>query len=377
MRVRKKEKIFIAAVFIFILNGGITGIIGWDDGFTYAEYAQSPYDFDFELNYGTEDWIAHGVIEILVHSNPNFQFLWNMRKFVFFGTQMTKVTDIHTSINGTDVHGIGNYRSLVIKWKSYVVYNESSTTDNETANATIITEIAYENISNETERYVDRLRSALENENYELASYYCGVVSSYIASAFYFPIHAFNDIDYWNYHDRLDDLISPFTSNYRDPNRLFIWYEYTPKKGLDLDKLRDFMYITAWNETYNLSWYSDHIHSLSVPKDITDLINTYGKESEEYGFYSHYEYLFTLCINYIADVINAVFLHSDAKGGNIFPQSWWLRIDTKWRYIIVFSVIGISTVMIIVVRGKGKNAVNRIAFWRKFKVHSKNEKKSG
>jgi hypothetical protein len=341
------KKIYSLVLIFLCITQSFSLAYGWNDGYEAYPFANNYDDYTTRIHYGTMDWIADGVISLLKGYNSKWQFLANMDAIYFVGTEAIKNPNINMILNNETVKGIGDFNSLYIRWNGTVLSREN----------------IFSKISNASEKALH----ALQEEKYELATYYFGIITSYIASVFYYPIHELNTISYWNERSFLDSRITPYTSDHSNPNWFFLWHPHNPLNTTS-NAIKNHAYNVMWNNTINVLWLKENITSVIIVKDYHTLIQNYDIHSPTRMFYTHYEYLLNTCIHYIIDVLHTIFLESEAIGGDIKISSPFSRLEKKWQYGIIAICIGIFGILVYPIYAKASGKKISLAFWRKRKV---------
>lgn len=350
---KRKYPIFIIS--LICINLVIQNVSAWNHGYESYPYAYNETDYNKLRNYGTIDWLADGASERLLNKTERWKFLWNMKGEYFLGTESIRNVEVETSLDGELVEGVGDYIELVIRWGN--------------SSEHILEE---ENFRYRIGNYTEKAIQAFQEEKYELASYYCGVISGYISYVFYYPIHELWNINFWNDRFTLHNLITPHTNDFDNPNKFFLWTNYNTISNTTLDELFILARKYAWNNSYDLFWYQHNIPQVDSVDSYTDLIENYDSDTVTYQFYHHYEYIFNLCIGYTSDLLHTIFIESGARGGDIYPSTRFQNLSEEWMWGIIAISIGFFGIVVLILRMKMKGkkfSGEKLLFWRKYKVH--------
>jgi hypothetical protein len=293
------------------------------------------------------DWIANVVGMNLLNSNAKWKFLFNMDKIYYTGTESIKNENLKMILDDETVVGINDYDELFIKWDT----NTTSFSEN------IVSRII--NIRNLT-------IEALKSEKYMLASYYFGVIVSYVSLVFYYPIYEYDNDSFSNLSSTFDSMISKHTvHNLNFNSNDNFKYNLTHPEITKLSLIQSYSYNITYNTLYNATWIRDNLSEINDNVKLTELSN-YNEATQI--FYSHHEEILNLCMQYTSNLLYTIFAESGAKGGDIKIPSMFTRLSKEWQYGIIGICLGLFIVIVYTVylKATGKNI--ELGFWKKRKV---------
>jgi len=295
----------------------------WNDGNKIYPYVIHYNDYNYNIHYDTNDWIGDAVITIICNNSAKMFFLNNMKIIFFVGTESPQNSNIKMILDNEEIYG----------------ENESSLITIEITN----TNITYDLLHSKLELYSNLAIKALQNEQYTLATYYFGMICTYISYIFYFPIYIINSISFKNYTTRLNEIISKYTSNYKNATWFFTWNLSHRIKNTTLDILYSKLRYLVFNHTITPFWLKTNINTISLPNTKNELSN-YSPNSSTFLFFSYYQYIFNEMIEFISNYLYTLFSISKARGGNIPMPTLFSQMEKKTIYII----IGIFVILVII-----------------------------
>ncbi|MHA1522579.1 MAG: hypothetical protein ACTSRK_20615, partial [Promethearchaeota archaeon] len=150
-------------------------VVAWNNG----SYAYDPQDYDYETDYGTHDWIADATLDYLLnHNATHWNWLDTRREIFYVGTEAPDNSGIDIVLDGVSVAGIGD----VVLHHIYFYENGNVVADEDDS------AIRAKEMGDLAETYILA-------EKWDLAAYYLGAMTHYIADMSLYSQVAENNVD--------------------------------------------------------------------------------------------------------------------------------------------------------------------------------------
>jgi hypothetical protein len=293
-----------------------------DGGTGEFTYASDFVDYNFDYHYGTHDWIADLALEILSNNNTSaWQWLRDYETIYYLGTEAPDNSGIDIILNGTALTGFGD------KTYHHIYFNADGT-------------ILEDNSAVRAKWCGDHADVALTDGNFQVAAYYLGAMTHYIADMSMFS-HVMDNTETINYdahHSTIEGYVQTRTNEVDDKMGFFL-----------IDTSEDVISKKPFNaaiDTANLTaGEADYLHN----NHFTGWKQTYSARSIDtvahQNYYSKMEDLLQNGIEEIASAIQYVSEDYNIEGdeNKILPA-----------FPISF-IIGLSVCSLIVIAKKMRN----------------------
>jgi hypothetical protein len=246
----KPIKILFFAFGIIIISFLPIGFVnGWGNGESAGDcsaFADDNLSYDYECNFGTHDWIAKSALNALLEENSSkWSWLSDREKIYLVGTEAPDNPDVEMTLNGVNVEGIND------KTYHHIFFNEDGTVKNNEDDAALRAKLCG-----------DLADEYGTEDKLDLAAFYLGVMTHYIADMSMFSHVAENDVDPHNVN---------FDLHHETIER------YVRTRSNEYDNMEDFFQISSfvigskkpYNAATELAWntYKDPDPSESITRD--------------------------------------------------------------------------------------------------------------
>jgi len=201
----KKSKIFLFSMLIMFLIMPLTQVSAWKNG----SYAYDNTKYDYSTDYGTHDWIADLALDALLDDDKS-QWSWlnERREIYLLGTEAPDNSNVDVTLDGKDVEGFGD----TTKHHVYLEWADGSVVEDDSALR--------------TKKCADLADSYLEEKKYELAAFYLGAMTHYIADLSMYAHVAENNIaphnlDFDEYHTEVEGYVKTRSNEHEDMEEFF------------------------------------------------------------------------------------------------------------------------------------------------------------
>ncbi len=188
-------------IFIIVVSSN-TPVVAWNNG----SYAYDPQDYDYETDYGTHDWIADAALNYLIdHNASQWNWLDSRREIFYVGTEAPDNSGIDIILDGINVTGFGD-KSL-----HHIYFYENGTV------------FANEDDSAIRAKWCgDWANVHIGDEKWDLAAYYLGAMTHYIADVTMFAHVAPNNVAphflyFDEHHSTVEGYVNTRTDKVNDP----------------------------------------------------------------------------------------------------------------------------------------------------------------
>lgn len=209
-RAYSRQKIFIIGYLVLIvgisLNVHTQAVSAWKNG----SYADTPEAYTYSENYGTHDWIADAALDYLLSINSS-QWSWldSRREIFFLGTEAPDNGGIDIVLDGISVSGFGDTTLHHIYF-----YENGSVFENE------------DDAAIRAKWCGDWADVQISSENWDLAAFYLGAMTHYIADmGMYAHVAANNVAPYYlnfdEFHSTVEGYVNTRSNEVEDPEEFF------------------------------------------------------------------------------------------------------------------------------------------------------------
>ncbi|MBN1802473.1 MAG: hypothetical protein JW891_13260 [Candidatus Lokiarchaeota archaeon] len=204
---RTNKKLF----FLILLSiGALIAIIPFSRSFSSGSYADNHFAYDFDMDFGTHDWIALNAINYLKLKSNSYAWLSDRLEIVFLGTEAPDNAGVNDVFDGENVKGFGDtsLHHNYYKEDGSIVYEE----DDSSSRARLMGQWASGNFS---------------EGKLDLAAYYIGAMTHYISDLAVYAHIARNNVDPYpstdfdEHHAQYESYIQSRTNDY---NNLFEFF---------------------------------------------------------------------------------------------------------------------------------------------------------
>ena len=177
-----------------------------DGGTGESTYAFDVDSYNFDYNYGTHDWIADLALETLSYNNSSiWQWLRNNETTYFLGTEAPDNSKIDIILNGTSITGFGDttYHHIYFNTDGSILEDDAAV---------------------RAKWCGDHADVALSEGNLQVAAYYLGAMTHYIAdmSMFAHVMDNTETIDYDEHHSTIEGYVQTRSNEYDDKDEFFL-----------------------------------------------------------------------------------------------------------------------------------------------------------
>lgn len=178
----------------------------WSNG----SYANNSSSYSYSSHYSTHDWVAEAALEGLVAVDAgNWNWLIDRKSIFLVGTEAPDNSGVSMTLDGTSVSGFGDTTM------HHIYYNSDGTISNNEDDA-----------ATRAKWCGDQADAAMDAQKRDLAAFYLGAMTHYIADMGVFAHVAENNVapDYINFdlnHATFEDRVETRTNNHDDRQEFF------------------------------------------------------------------------------------------------------------------------------------------------------------
>jgi len=201
-----KTKISLLYLILPFLLIPLDSAFAWKNGL----YAYSDTAYDYSTDYGTHDWVAEAALEALIAAQSSTWSWLNAREAIYLlGTEAPDNSGISITLDGTAVSGMGD-----TTWH-HIYYNEDgSVSANE------------EDSALRAKACGDLADSYIFDNKMDLAAYYLGAMTHYIADVSMFAHVAPNNVaphnlNFDEHHSTIEGYVLTRTNDYTNKEEFF------------------------------------------------------------------------------------------------------------------------------------------------------------
>jgi hypothetical protein len=290
-----KQKIgrLITIMFVVLFLQGLPQSIAWKNG----SYANTAIEYDTATDYGTHDWVADAALQGLRTTNASkWQWLQDRLSIYLLGTEAPDNPGINTNFDGTPVTGFGdtNHHHVYHNIDGSIYYNE----DDSAVRA---------------KWCGDQADVALSEQKYDLAAYYLGAMTHYIADmGVYAHVSPNNvppyNVDFDTYHATYEDRVYTRSNNYNNKEEFFRIHSFTPGSAAPFNVTIQLAWDTfadpnpTESVVRNVKWMHDHFFSTWA----SDLADRATESANNQLYYDRVEQSLNNAIQAVAAALNFV-----------------------------------------------------------------------
>ncbi|OLS15494.1 MAG: hypothetical protein RBG13Loki_0889 [Promethearchaeota archaeon CR_4] len=214
--------VILTATIPFIDSGS-----AWKNG----SYAYNSASYSYSDDFGTHDWVAEAALNALYSvDKSNWQWLMDRKTIFLVGTEAPDNSGVSMTLDGTAVSGFGDTT------KHHIYFNEDGTISNNEDDAAI-----------RAKTVGDLADVAMDADKYDLAAFYLGTMTHYIADMGVFCHVAENNVaphylDFDKNHTEFEDYVGSRTNNHANPEEFFQIASFSINST------------TPYNAAKNLAW---------------------------------------------------------------------------------------------------------------------------
>ncbi len=203
---KPNKTVFFYTVIVFIIFPNST--IAWSNGNSGNAYANNEFNYDYNDNFATHDWIAKGALDALLSSNQaKWQWLEDREVVYLLGTEAPDNSALSTTLDGTVISGFGD-----TTWHHVYFYENGTVYEDDAALR--------------AKSCGDLANSYIENGKLELGAFYFGAMIHYISDLSMFSHTVENNIPPHNlnfdtYHSTIEGYVRTRTNEYNSREEFF------------------------------------------------------------------------------------------------------------------------------------------------------------
>jgi hypothetical protein len=269
----------------------------WNNGKSGSAYANTVENYDYTKNYGTHDWIADAALQALKNDNATkWGWLWERRTIYLLATEAPDNSNVNVTLNGQTLSGFGDTTY------HHIYFNEDGSIKLNEDDAAI-----------RAKSCGDLADVALTDEKLDVAAFYLGAMTHYIADMGMFAHTTQNNVPPHNlnfdlYHSTIEGYVLTRSDDYQNMEEFFKLSTFTPGSKRPYNASME----TAWDS------YKDPNPSESITRDAVWLHNnhfsswatTYAARANgnvtQQLYYNRIEQSINLAVQNIAAAINYV-----------------------------------------------------------------------
>ncbi len=302
----------------------VTAFLQPSAGWGNKSYADNAASYSYSSHYGTHDWVAEAALDGLVAVDAgNWNWLVDRKAIFLVGTEAPDNSGVSMTLDGTSVSGFGDTAS------HHIYYNTDGTVANNEDDAAVRAKFCG-----------DSADAAMDAQKRDLAAFYLGAMTHYIADQGVYAHVAENDVapDYINfdtYHSTFEDRVATRTNNHDDRQEFFQIFTFTVgskapydaavELGWDTYKDPSTSHGAVWLHT---NWFSTWASNYAARA---------GESSTHQSYYNRVEQNLNNAISACAAAMNSA-LGTGSTGDSAIP-TYPLPIFAAFIFIAVLGLI--------------------------------------
>ncbi len=294
---------------------------GWSNG----SYANNSSSYNYSSHYSTHDWVAEAALEGLVAVDPgNWNWLVDRKSIFLVGTEAPDNSGVSMTLDGTAVSGFGDMTM------HHIYYYSDGTIANNEDDAAI-----------RAKACGDSADAAMDAQKRDLAAFYLGAMTHYIADMGVYAHVAENNvapdyIDFDLHHATFEDRVDTRTNNHADRQEFFKIFSFTVGTKTPYNAAKDLGWDTYKDAT--TSHGSVWLHNNWFSNWAANYAARTGESSTNQAYYNRVEQNLNNAIAACAAGMNGA-LGIGSSGDTGIP-AYPLPIFTVFSLIAVLGLIG-------------------------------------
>ncbi|MHA1272768.1 MAG: hypothetical protein ACTSQS_04975 [Promethearchaeota archaeon] len=242
----RKFKLIFLIFFLIYLYAPFFQVLAWKN----SSYAYNNIDYSYEDDYGTHDLLADAALQALLEDDES-SWTWlndpNRKKIFLLGTEAPDNSKVKVTLDGKEVEGFGDTT------KHHIYFNQDGTISNNEDDSAL-----------RAKSCGDLADSYIEDNKFDLAAFYLGAMTHYIADMSIYAHVAENNVDPYytdfdEHHSEVEAYVLSRTNNYQDMEEFF---KIDDNIKIDSD-------LKPYDAAKNLAWntFKDPNPSESITRD--------------------------------------------------------------------------------------------------------------
>ena len=275
IKLKRLKATFSIIIGFLLLSTFFNSAYAWSNG----SYAYNETEYSYEDDYGTHDWIAERALNVLLNYEENeWNWLESRKEIFLVGTEAPDNGGVSMTLDGKNIDGFGD-----TTWHHIYFNQDGSISNNEDDSALRAKSMG------------DLADANLEEKNLDLAAFYLGAMTHYIADMGMYAHVAENNvaphfIDFDEHHSTIEGYVQTRTNEYDDKEEFFLFLDITLgtkspyNAAVDLawdtynDSSNNFAHNALWlHNNFFSGWelnYEDRSSDTSTHQEYYDRIET-------------------------------------------------------------------------------------------------------